>query len=240
MNLLKGVQMEDRREASTPTAASPTSTPQVVEEVMAKERHGLFRMAFGQLEWKVCRKPGSAFTINDLAITLNGPRQEDLKRLRHILRYTELSLTEFGQKIHVRMYADVNCGSCPPARSTSEALTLLFGCPIHFVSLSSAEIELFSLGVGTGEVLHVRTFLLDTKLLNKLNTIMETYSSSGNDCGHLRRHQAYTTYTTSVSVHARAFPERAHEASRSVGNNTWPMSSRWSNPMFCDTYIDSK
>lgn len=71
-------------------------------------------------------------------------------------------------------------------KGTSGALLLLFDCPMHFASstqcviaLSSAEGDVCAFGTGTGEALHARPCLTDTKLLNKLNIVLETDSPSG-------------------------------------------------------------
>lgn len=51
LNLLKEFQMENCREAPAPAAPPTSSTPQVVEEVVDKEKHGLSRRAVGRLQW---------------------------------------------------------------------------------------------------------------------------------------------------------------------------------------------
>lgn len=50
---------------------------------------------------------------------------------------------------------------------------------IVVIPLTSAVSELYAIRAGSGDELHVRSFLLEPKLLSKLNIIMETASSSG-------------------------------------------------------------
>lgn len=94
---------------------------------------------------------------------------------------------EAGQDIYLRLYVDANWAGCPSTRkSTSGALILLFSRTNNFVpktqsatAQSSAESELYTNGTGAGEALHVRTFLLETKLVSKIHVSVGMDSSSG-------------------------------------------------------------
>lgn len=149
------------------------------------------------LQWQVCLRRDPAFTVKELARCLSGPTEGDFNRLKHPLRYIKgalrynmalrLSATlppEAGQEVYLLVYVDANWAECPSTRkSTSGALFLLFACSIHFVTktqsmivLSSAESELYANGTGSGEPLHIGSFLLETGLGNNINVSVETDS----------------------------------------------------------------
>lgn len=113
----------------------------------------------------------------DLARSFDGPMEEDCRRLSHLLRYIhEPSHYKTALRPFTTLPADFG-----------QALLRLFFCPVHFVvstaqsviALSTAESELCAIGTGTERQLHLRSFLLETKLLGKLNNIIEAESSSG-------------------------------------------------------------
>lgn len=69
------------------------------------------------------------------------------------------------------------------------------------IALSSAEGELSAIGTRAGEALRARTFLLETKLLDKLNIVVKTDPSSGNTT-------ATTVGTTKKTVISGAYTSR--------------------------------
>lgn len=199
MNLLKEFQNGNCRVAPAPAAPPTSSPPQVVAEVMGKERHGLFRRIVGKLARQVCLRPDSAFIVMGLARPANGPTDEDITWLKHLLRCIKGSLhfkkalgplialsAEIGQETDLRVHSDANWAGWPSmGKSTSGALLLLCACPIRFVPktqseiLSSTQGDLHAIGTGTRETLYVQPVLMGTECLSTLNIVLETGSSPG-------------------------------------------------------------
>lgn len=104
-----------------------------------------------------------------------------------------------------------------PRKSTSGASLLLVDFPNDFApktqsvtALPSAESELYAIGTCAGEVLHARSLLMDTKVVNPGNGLIFRQ----HDCGHFGHCQEDTTYTASVFVYPGAMPDGDHEASQ--------------------------
>ena len=74
------------------------------------------------------------------------------------------------------VYVDADWAGCTITRKSTTGFAIKYlGPTIHFgsrtqaiVALSSAESELYSIGTGAQEALHIRNFLTETILANKL------------------------------------------------------------------------
>ena len=91
------------------------------------------------------------------------------------------------QTMDLDVFVDSDWAGCPKTRkSTSGFLILFLGCPITFGSrtqqtpaLSSAEAELYAIGTGCSEGLAIRSLLLESNFVKRLNVRVATDSSSG-------------------------------------------------------------
>ena len=193
IDILKEHNMEKCKESYTPSAASSTCSEDLVDD----DLHSLYRRTVGKLQWQVPVRPDLAFSVKELARKLNGPTLADFKQLKHCLRYIKGTL---HYKLYLKPnlvlepgvlhafclqgYVDANWAGCAETRKSSSGLHLeVLGAPIHFISktqsaraLSSAESELYGIGAGVKEALHVRSFLLEAKLAKSV--LIETWTDS--------------------------------------------------------------
>ena len=85
------------------------------------------------------------------------------------------------------VYVDADWAGCTTTRKSTTGFAIKYlGATIHFgsrtqaiVALSSAESELYSIGTGAQESLHIRNFLMETILTSKLQIRIHTDSTSG-------------------------------------------------------------
>ena len=196
MEILKEHSMEKCKETNTPSPATSTPTADA-EDLVDTDRHSLYRRTVGKLQWQVPVRPDMAFTVKELARKLNGPTESDFKQLKHLLRYLKGSLhyklylkpdlnLAPGEKHNFILpaYVDANWAGCVLTRKSSSGLHLEFlGAPIHFISktqavraLSSAESELYGIGAGIAESLHVRSFLMEAGIAKSV--LIEVWTDS--------------------------------------------------------------
>ena len=97
-------------------------------------------------------------------------------------------MLEPGVRHHLTLNCrvDENWAGCTLARRSTSGVHLQFlGASVHFcsktqsvVALSSAESELYGIGLGVAESLHVRSFLLEANLASSVNIEIFTDSSA--------------------------------------------------------------
>lgn len=160
----------------------------------------------------------------DLARSLNGPTEEDVKRPKHLLgrikgalhskmasRHSTTLPAEFGQGVDLHVFLEANWAGCPSMRkSTSGALLLLCDRPMHFVAKRKSLIALPSVESSMQLAPELEGRFMFDKLLRKLNFI-------GTDhCDHLRGEQEDSANTALASLYAGAVPEGDHEASEGM------------------------
>ena len=101
-----------------------------------------------------------------------------------ILRTTHTPQTK--EPIDLNIYVDADWAGCPSARkSTSGFIVTMMGSVVQFGSrtqavaaLSSAESELYAIGTGAQEGLHIANFIKEATT-TKVNIRMHTDSTSG-------------------------------------------------------------
>ena len=141
-----------------------------------------------------------AYSIKDLARSIQQPSIRDQKELKHVIRYLAGTTTyKFSIRptikltahdltpIDLNIYVDSDWAGCHQTRkSTSGFLTQFLGTTIHFgsrtqavVALSSAEAEFYGIGTGTQEGLYIRNFLLEALSNRKINIKIHTDSTAG-------------------------------------------------------------
>ena len=138
------------------------------------------------------------YAIKELARSLHCPTFEGLAKLKHLLRYFKGTLNYYfvlrvtivvhsDGTIEIEVYVDSDWAGCTRTRkSTTGFIIYLFGCPIHSGSrtqdvpaTSSGEAELYAMGTGSNEALHIRSFLLESKITKNVKIKIYTDSSAG-------------------------------------------------------------
>ena len=90
-------------------------------------------------------------------------------------------------KLDLEVYVDSDWAGCTETRkSTTGVIIKLLGCCVMALSrtqntraLSSGEAELYAIGTGTCEALHLRNFLIESKLAAQVNVLEYTDSTAG-------------------------------------------------------------
>ena len=91
------------------------------------------------------------------------------------------------KEIQIDVYTDADWAGCPATRkSTTGFVIQVAGNTVHFgsrtqsvVALSSAESELYAIGTGATEALHVKNFLQEATSNMKITARIHTDSTSG-------------------------------------------------------------
>ena len=168
------------------------------DEPLSTHEHKRYRMAVGRLQWLAPLRPDIMYAVKELARALHSPTFEDLAKLKHLLRYFKgtlkyyfvlrVSILVFSDNvIEIDVYVDSDWAGCTKTRkSTTGFIVYLFGSPIHFGSrtqdvpaTSSGEAELYAMGTGSNEALHLRSFLLESKITKSVKIKIHTDSSAG-------------------------------------------------------------
>ena len=144
-------------------------------------------------------RPDLSFTTKELARSSQQPTYLDMKKMKHALRYlpgtkdykfilhpttipgnkdvpildvyvdADCNRLHNNEKIHNRIRNQIPWGNNPfRIKNTSTR-----------IALSSAESELYSIGTGAPESLHIRNFPMETILTSKLQIRIHTDSTSG-------------------------------------------------------------
>ena len=147
-------------------------------------RHKLCRTAVRKLLWATPVRPDISFAVKELSRSLQAPTQQDEKHLKHLLRYLKGTLhfatslqprkkrmVEQASSIQIQAYSDSDWARCPKTRSTSGANLSLWGVSLATSSrtqatqaLSSAEAELYAMGMAIQDALHLKSLLQEMKL----------------------------------------------------------------------------
>ena len=129
---------------------------------------------------------------------LNKPTTQDWKRVKHLVRYLQgtqrynfsvhptAQLSTELKEIDIDAFVDADWAGDPVTRkSTSGFAIYILGTCVHFgsrtqqtVALSSAESELYAIGTGAIEALHLRNFLKELHSNLKINIRIHTDSSA--------------------------------------------------------------
>ena len=166
-------------------------------------RHKLYRTAVGKLLWATPVRPDISFAVKELSRSLQAPTQQDEKQLKHLLRYLKGTLhfttslqpprkrvVEQASSIQIQAFSDSDWAGCPKTRrSTSGASLSLWGVSLATSSrtqatqaLSSAEAELYAMGMAIQDALHLKSLLQEMKLqqlAKPFELTVYTDSSSG-------------------------------------------------------------
>ena len=197
--MLEEAGMTTCKAATTPgTAANKTSNDVNDNIPVDKDEHALYRRIVGKLQWMTYTRPDLSFATKELARSLQQPTYLDMKKMKHTLRYLQgtkdykfiLHPTTIPQNKDIPIldvYVDADWAGCTTTRKSTTGFAIKYlGATIHFgsrtqaiVALSSAESELYSIGTGAQEALHIRNFLMETILTSKLQIRIHTDSTSG-------------------------------------------------------------
>ena len=174
-----------------------------INQPLDPARHKLYRTAVGKLLWATPVRPDISFAVKELSRSLQSPTQQNEKQLKHVLRYLKGSLqyttclkpprkrvVEQASTIEIQAFADSDWAGCAKTRkSTSGASLALWGVTIATSSrtqatqaLSSAEAELYAMGMAIQDALHLQSLLQElklTQLAKPFELTVYTDSSSG-------------------------------------------------------------
>ena len=174
-----------------------------INQPLDPARHKLYRTAVGKLLWATPVRPDISFAVKELSRSLQSPTQHNEKQLKHVLRYLKGSLqyttclqpprkpvVEQASTIEIQAFADSDWAGCTKTRrSTSGASLCLWGVTLATSSrtqatqaLSSAEAELYAMGMAIQDALHLQSLLQElklTQLAKPFELTVYTDSSSG-------------------------------------------------------------
>ena len=174
-----------------------------INQPLDPARHKLYRTAVGKLLWATPVRPDISFAVKELSRSLQSPTQQNEKQLKHVLRYLKGSLqyttclqpprkrvVEQASTIEIQAFADSDWAGCTKTRrSTSGASLCLWGVTLATSSrtqatqaLSSAEAELYAMGMAIQDALHLQSLLQEmklTQLAKPFELTVYTDSSSG-------------------------------------------------------------
>ena len=153
----------------------------------------------GELALATLAQTGCSLHQQRTGNSLNAPTTQSFKRLKHLTRYLKGALryklllqpkidmeSKKDYDVTLVIPTDATWAGCPKLRkSTSGVFLEYLGTPIHLISRtqsvtaqSSAESELYAIGSGVTEGLHVRLFLLEAGLVRNATLEIQTDSSS--------------------------------------------------------------
>ena len=197
--MLEEAGMTTCKAATTPgTAANKTSNDNNDNIPVDKDEHALYRRIVGKLQWMTYTRPDLSFSTKELARSLQQPTYLNMKKMKHTLRYLQ-GTKDYKFILHpttipgnkdiptLDVFVDADWAGCTTTRKSTTGFAIKYlGATIHFgsrtqaiVALSSAESELYSIGTGAQEALHIRNFLMETILTSKLQIRIHTGSTSG-------------------------------------------------------------
>ena len=197
--MLEEAGMTTCKAATTPgTAANKTSNDNNDNIPVDKDEHALYRRIVGKLQWTTYTRPDLSFSTKELARSLQQPTYLDMKKMKHTLRYLQ-GTKDYKFILHpttipgnkdiptLDVFVDADWAGCTTTRKSTTGFAIKYlGATIHFgsraqaiVAQSSAESELYSIGTGAQEAVHIRNFLMETILTRKLQIRIRTDSTSG-------------------------------------------------------------
>jgi hypothetical protein len=153
------------------TASSPMAPESVVDDDSAHlgpEMHAVFRSALGKIAWTVGERPDCAFAVKELSRKAAAPTENDLSRLKRLVRYLKgtqdlvLRLGDGpGSMDEVTVVCDASWGNATDRKSTTGFLVYFNGTLLVSVSrtqstvaMSSCESELTALQSAASEAAH--------------------------------------------------------------------------------------
>ena len=172
-------------------------------KTLASARQKLYKTAVGQLRWATPVRPDIAFAVKELSRSLQAPTQHDGKQLKKVLRYLKGTLhfatsLQPPRKKVIERASSIQFQACfnsawarsPQTKKPTSGATLsLWGVPLAASSrtqatsaLSSAEAELYAMGMAINDALHLKSLLQEMKLSQLAKPIeltIFTDSSSG-------------------------------------------------------------
>ena len=169
------------------------------EEPLDWEGHSLYRTAVGKLIWLCTVRPDCDFSVKELSRAVQGPAEEDLAKLKYLLRYLkktanyglQLQPTHTLRKgtdaeICINSCGDADWTGCRATRkSTTGCVVQVLGCTATHcsrtqasVALSSCEAECYGTGTAMSEGLFIKSMIKETGLGRPVLTT-HTDSSSG-------------------------------------------------------------
>lgn len=183
--------MGNSKKAAAPAAPPTTSTPQVVEEVVNKEAHALFKEAVGKLQWQV-RMPQARHCLHRQGIGLivewadRGGLQtaqaplavhRGVSALQAVGRVRSGAIFDHMWTRHGQVALRRERG--PREQCCFSLIARPTSCPRQSVfAVSFTASYLYAIGTGRREALLARSCLMDTKLLDKLHIVLGTDSPS--------------------------------------------------------------
>ena len=188
--ILEEAGMTTCKAATTPgTAANKTSNDNNDNIPVDKDEHALYRRIVGKLQWTTYTRPDLSFSTKELARSLQQPTYLDMKKMKHTLRYLQ-GTKDYKFILHpttipgnkdiptLDVFVNADWAGCTTTRKSTTGFAIKYlGATIHFgsrtqaiVALSSAESELYSIGTGAQEAVHIRNFLVEKILTRKLKS----------------------------------------------------------------------
>ena len=187
MKLLKMYGMEEAKATSTlaDQLCHSEGTRHTGNKTLALARQKLYRTAVGQLHWATPVRPDISFAVRELSRSLHTPTRQDEQQLKQVLRYLKGTLhfttslqpprkrvIERASSTHTQACFDSALeGSKQTKRSTSGATLSLWGVPLAASSRtqasqasSSAEAELYAMGMAVQDSLHLKSSLQEMQL----------------------------------------------------------------------------
>ena len=201
-----------------PTSTPSLRRPPVQQDTpLDPDRHHIYRKVVGMLIWASLVRPDLQFTAEDHTRHLASPTEWDWLHLKHTLRYIKGTLhykflisprlpqghsVPLRQLIplHINTYCDSDWATDIESRkSTSGAVISVLGIPLAFnsrtqstVATSSAEAELYAIGLGISDSLHIY------QLLQELQQHLQRQTF---DFGNIEtQYNLSNTFTTSPSL----------------------------------------
>ena len=176
--ILQEMNMTDCNPAATPSLKATSEH----ETDLDNDERKTYRRMVGKLQWLTYTRPDICYATKELARSLNKPTTHDLKKLKHLIRYLQgtkhrkfsvhptAQITDQLTEINIITHVDADWAGCPTTRrSTTGFCIFLLGTCVHYgsrtqatVALSSAESELYAIGTGATESLHLVHFLKET------------------------------------------------------------------------------
>ena len=191
--LLKETKMEASNPASAPGTATLKQSTNDDAPLDAQE-HADYRRAVGKLQSLTYTRPDISFATKELARDLQQPTQQSLRKVKHLLRYLRTLQNDHEDNTYTtskgthRPQHLCRCGLGRMPRhkkSTSGFIVTMMGSVVQFgsrtqavIALSSAESELYAIGAGAQEGLHIANFIKEATT-TKVNTRIHTDSTSG-------------------------------------------------------------
>ena len=169
-------------------------------ELLDKPEHKTYRTYVGKLLWLSNIRPDISFAVKKLSRYLSCPTVLHFSMLTHLLRYlkgsreinfwsrpTLMMDDRKPQALSVVTFVDSDWAGCHESRksTTGVVVTFLLGVTIQHISrtqttlvLSSAEAELYAIGLGVSESLFVKTLLIESRITTACDVTLYTDSSA--------------------------------------------------------------